>query len=154
MDKENLRFKIGLSGTSQLKSPEFRIFINDKEYLHSKLDISHNKTEFFEFDTEVLEGDNNLVIEFLNKDSGDTIKNDAGEIASDLLLNIDQIEIDDINLGNLIWSLSNYYPSYPQNYADEHNPPDLVKNCVNLGWNGRWILPFQSPFYIWLLENI
>jgi len=48
---------------------------------------------------------------------------------------------------------------YPERYKAEvfrrgDNLPDSVKNCVNLGWNGKWVLPFTSPFYIWLLENI
>jgi hypothetical protein len=154
MEKENLHFKIGLSGTSPSKSPEFKIYINDKEYVNSKLSVQCNETEFFEFDVEITEGPNNLVIEFLNKTSTDTIKNDAGEIIADFLLNVDLIEIDDVDITNLKWTLSDYYPIYPKNYSEIHNPPEVVKNCVNLGWNGRWVLPFQSPFYIWLLENI
>lgn len=153
-NNETLHFKIGLSGTSAAKSPEFKILIDDKEYFNGKLNDPDSVTEYFEFDADVEEGERKLVIEFFNKESNDTRKNEAGEIVSDLLLNIDTIEIDDIDLANLKWTLSDYYPSYPTNYADEYNPPELVKNCVNLGWNGRWILPFQSPFYIWLLENI
>jgi hypothetical protein len=74
-------------------------------------------------------------------------------------LNIDSIEIDEIDLGSLLWTASKYYPNYPVVYktkmqSEGVNLPELVDNCVNLGWNGKWTLPFQSPFYIWLLENI
>jgi len=30
----------------------------------------------------------------------------------------------------------------------------VLTNCIDLGWNGEWQLEFDSPFYIWLLENI
>jgi hypothetical protein len=82
-----------------------------------------------------------------------------GNIIQDLLLNIDTIEIDQIELGPLKWSLSEYYPEYPERYKSDvfrkgETLPESVNNCVNLGWNGTWKLPFTSPFYIWLLENI
>jgi hypothetical protein len=153
-DKETLHFKIGLSGTSASKSPEFKILLNDKEYFHGTLTKSSNETEFFEFDSEVDEDSHSLTIELCNKTSSDTVRDDSGKIISDLLLNIDHIEIDEIDISNLRWNLSDYRPAYPEEYADGKELPESVKNCVNLGWNGRWILPFQSPFYIWLLENM
>jgi hypothetical protein len=62
-------------------------------------------------------------------------------------------------LGSLLWTASDYKPEYPGAHkakmqAQGIELPESVKNCVNLGWNGKWILPFTSPFYIWLLENI
>jgi hypothetical protein len=76
-----------------------------------------------------------------------------------MLLTIDSIEVDEIDIGSLLWTNSKYYPKYPQDYIDAQNKlgnklePEL-KEFVDLGWNGRWVLPFQSPFYIWLLENL
>jgi hypothetical protein len=152
-DKEQLHFKVGLSGTSSIKQPEFRIMLNDHEVLHTSLSNPNNETEFFEFDTEVAEGSNSLIIELLNKNSTDTVRDQTGNIVSDMLLNIDMIEIDDIDIGTLKWTLSDYRPVYPAEYVAGQKLEESVRNCVNLGWNGRWILPFQSPFYIWLLEN-
>jgi hypothetical protein len=80
-----------------------------------------------------------------NKKQGDTIVVDD-KIIHDVLLNIDSILIDDIELDRLIWTKSVYYPE--DKYA-----PKLVENCVNLGWNGQWVLEFSSPVYLWLLEN-
>jgi hypothetical protein len=72
-----------------------------------------------------------------------------------MVLNIDSIEVDEIDLGNLLWTASIYNPIYPDCYADQEqkNIKDITE-CVTLGWNGMWRLPFTSPFYIWLLENI
>ena len=72
-----------------------------------------------------------------------------------MLLTIESLEVDSIELGQLKWSLSTYYPKYPNSYLNENQKSvNEVKNCVNLGWNGTWQLAFKSPFYIWLLENI
>ena len=156
-DKETLHFKIGLSGTLETKGPEIKISVNDKEFVHSTLPGA--ELTYFEFDAEVDEGNCNLCIELLNKTANDTVKGDSDEIVSDLLLNIDSVEIDEIELGTIKWTHSDYQPIYPTDYVQnqQKHGNDLsksIKECVNLGWNGRWNLPFQSPFYIWLLENI
>jgi hypothetical protein len=158
-EKETLAFKIGLSRSSDKKPTEFKISINGNNIVHSKLSKSVNETEYFEFSHDITEGDNTLEISLLNKGFGDTVLDSDGNIISDLLLNIDSVEIDEIDLGSLKWTLSQYEPIYPERYRVEAQKrgEDLsssVKNCVNLGWNGTWKLPFTSPFYIWLLENI
>ena len=96
---------------------------------------------------------------FLNKTVYDTKLDANGNIVKDLLLNIDSIEIDEIDIGSLKWTASNYTPMYPESYTQHvlrtgQEIETELKNCVNLGWNGTWSLPFTSPVYIWLLENI
>lgn len=158
-DKETLHFKIGLSGSSSKKKPKFIVSLNGQQYISSQIASDADVTDFFEFDAEINEGDCELTIEFVNKTVHDTVLDPAGNIIDDLLLNIESIEIDDIDLGSLLWTASDYKPNYPDVYKKQvanqgKELPESVKNCVNLGWNGKWILPFRSPFYIWLLENI
>ena len=69
----------------------------------------------------------------------------------DASLNIDDIIIDDISLGNLLWS-AEYILDNPQRYNDQ--TITKLDNCVNLGWNGTYVLKLTSPFYIWLLEKL
>lgn len=157
MEKENLHFRVGLSSTGT-KLPEFKICVGNKEYVHRTLS-ANNAVEYFEFDAEITEGANSLDIAFLNKTVYDTKLDTSGNIVEDLLLNIDSVEIDEINLGSLKWTASVYSPLYPESYKQQvlsagQQISNEVKNCVNLGWNGTWSLPFTSPFYIWLLENI
>jgi hypothetical protein len=157
MEKENLHFRIGLSGTGE-KLPEFKISVGGTEYVHSTLSVNH-AVEYFEFDAEIIEGAHSLDIAFLNKKVQDTRLDIDGNIVEDLLLNIDSIEIDEIDIGNLKWTASVYTPLYPESYKQHvlsagQQISNEVKNCVNLGWNGTWSLPFTSPVYIWLLENI
>jgi hypothetical protein len=67
--------------------------------------------------------------------------------------------IDEIDLDVLKWTHSIYEPKYPKHYIIKAQSQGTtlektLKNCINLGWNGTWKLPFTSPFYVWLLENI
>jgi hypothetical protein len=158
-EKEILHFKIGLSGSSPIKQPKIQIKVSNKEYVSTMLTKNANETEYFEFDAAIEEGSNFLEIVFENKANQDTILDQKGNIVSDLLLNIDSIEIAEIDLGPLKWTASIYKPDYPKSYIQhcESNGQTLLtelRECVNLGWNGQWILPFTSPFYVWLLENI
>jgi ABC-type iron transport system FetAB ATPase subunit len=160
LEKETLHFKVGLSGSSSKKHPEFRILVNGHEFVSQRqLTGGVNETEYFEFDAEIDEVDCSLIIEFLNKAEHDTVLGPDGNITEDLLLNIDSVEIDDIDIGTLLWTASDYKPNYFETHRSKliqmgQELPETVKDCVNLGWNGKWQLPFTSPFYIWLLENM
>jgi hypothetical protein len=144
---ETLHFKIGLAGTYWAKQPEYSILINDKIYNAGTITEASGETFYVEFDAEVEEGDCALKIRLENKDFTDTVQNeDKTEIVKDMLLNIRSVDIDDINLGNLIYTKTQFV-------GDDPARPVLDK-CQDLGWNGAWILAFESPFYIWLLENI
>jgi len=141
---EQLHFRIGLSATAWLKKPQWRILLNDIEIASG---VADSEVSYVEFDHEVIEGAQRLVIQLLNKDNTDTVENDdKTAIVKDMLLHIKSIEIEEIDLGNLPWEKSVFV-------AKDSTRPTLA-NCVDLGWNGDWILEFTSPFYIWLLESI
>lgn len=154
--KETLSFKIGLTGVFWDKLPEYSILLNDKVITQGKIESNiqppgEQKTSvvsYIEFTADILEDSTNrLQIRLENKEDKDTVQNeDCTEILRDMLLNIVSIEIDDIPLDQLLWDKSEFV-------ADDSTKPTL-KRCVNLGWNGTYILEFTSPFYLWLLENI
>ena len=150
MSTDKLKFKVGISGTySGEKTPEFKIAVNGQEFVHGSIKSPNGVTEVFEFEAELPEGSNSLEISLLNKTNSDVIKDNYDDpenfkIIGDLLLNIDSIEIDDIDIGNLRYSASKYQPIGREE----------ISKCVNLGWNGTYSIEFTSPFYIWLLENL
>lgn len=151
MPVEKLHFKIGLAGMYWDKKPQYSIAVNSRQFATSAIiDVAADEIFYVEFDTEVNEGPTELAISLENKSNADVVKdNDDGDdfvIVKDLQLNIKSIEIDDINLGNLIYSHSTFT-------GDDPARP-VLNNCIDLGWNGTWTLKFSSPFYIWLLENV
>lgn len=156
MSTENLFFKIGLSGISKVKQPKFAIKVDDVEYINTTLQQEPNIVEYFEFNCDLADSEQHtLEIVLLNKESADTILDDQGNIIQDLILSINSIEMDEIDLGNILWTLGRYYPIYPDNYNDEEQKKNTeITGGVDLGWNGSWKLTFQSPFYVWLLENM
>jgi hypothetical protein len=159
MTKEVLHFKIGLSGSSDTKKPNFTISVNNNIFVDTTITKNRDQIEYFEFDAELEEGDCYVDIELKNKTKSDTVLDENGIIVDDLLLNIISIEIDEIDLDMLLWTQSVYTPVYPPHYVKKiqlegHTLEESLKNCVNLGWNGVWKFKFTSPFYIWLLENI
>jgi hypothetical protein len=154
MSKESFHVKLSLSGTFYEKRPIFSVLLNDTPIIsHREISADSDVTEFIEFDANVSTGDNSISLIFENKGPRDTIENeDKTSIIKDMLLNIVDIEFDDISLGNLLYELGEYKTDAPVTINGEETT--LVKNCVNLGWNGVWTLHFTSPFYIWMLENV
>ena len=149
---EKLSFKIGLSGTYHDKKPSYTILINDTKIESQVISAESGEIFYVEFISELIENTkNNLTIRLDNKTNSDTVT-DNNEIIKDMLLNIHSIEIDDIDLGSLVWTASTYKLDHPQKFKGEIVTE--LKNCVNLGFNGSYNLHISSPFYIWLLENI
>ena len=94
-----------------------------------------------------------MEIGLLNKvPATDVLKAPDGSIAHDFLLNVESVEIDDIDLGPLRHSESVYELAKKEFYQGEI--VSRLTNCVNLGFNGTYVIQFKVPFYLWLLERL
>ena len=147
MDKELVHVKLGLSGTYWDKKPQYRVELNNTIMAQGEITAESGVTQYLEFDCEY-ETDNVVLQVFLtNKTNSDTVENeDKTAIIQDMLLNIVSCEIDEIDLSNLIYDVTEFVATDPSR--------PTLKKCINLGWNGAWTLTWNNPFYIWLLENI
>ena len=104
-DIEKLHFKIELGGTYWKKVPIYSILVNDKVYYTKEIASESGGFDTIEFDAELEEGPATLKIRLENKDWTDTVENeDKTAILQDMLLNIKRVEIDEIDLGNLIFT--------------------------------------------------
>ena len=151
---ENLSFKIGLSAQFWAKRPEYSVAVDGQEFAHRLISGNSGEVEYIEFTVNNLaDGPHTLEIGLLNKEPSDTVESpDKTSILSDMILTIENIEIDDIDLSTLIYTHSYYQPVKKQIYNGE--VVDQLTQCVNLGWNGTYFLPFSSPFYLWLLSTL
>jgi hypothetical protein len=151
MNEEKLRFVVTLSGIFWERRPQFSIWLDDHQVVTSEI-VSLNQQEV-KFERTIDEGNHTLKIRLENKNNSDTVVNvvENAEVIKDMLLNINDITIDDISIGNLLWS-AEYILDQPQKYKGQ--TITKLDNCVNLGWNGTYVFKFASPFYIWLLEQL
>ena len=150
--QETLHFKIVLSGSYWNTVPEYSILIDDTVIERDA--IKHKSNELFEveFSQTLDEGSHSLKIRLENKTNRDTVIDADGNIVDDMLLNIEDIVIDDISIGSLKWTKSKYITDSEVMFQGKHT--STIKNCVNLGFNGSYILEFTLPYYVWLLENL
>ena len=159
MGTEKLKFKLELYATMWDLPPRADILINGQSMADKEISGTEDKPDLVTFDYDLEEGKSyDLVISRSGKNRKQTIINDKGDILKDQLLHIKSIEIDDINIGSLVYE-GVYTPDYPEPWATQqadigHQLPKTIKNVTQMGHNGSWKLTFTSPFYMWLLENL
>lgn len=159
MATENLKFKLELYATMWDKPPHAEVMIDDKSYFHNYITGTQEKPNLIEFEHEFEEGKFfELIIKRSGKGKNQTVINDKGDILKDQLLHIKNIEIDEIDIGALVYE-GVYTPKYPEPWATQQRESgqdlkDSFKNVTQMGFDGTWSLRFESPFYMWLLENL
>ena len=159
MQTERLKFKLELYATYWDKPPVAEILINSESQYQSKITGTEKEPVVIEFEKELTEGEKyNLVISRSGKDTKQTLVNAEGGIEKDQLLHIKSIEIDEIDIGSLVYE-GVYTPEYPEPWHTQqvsagNTPEKSFKNVTVIGHNGTWTLSIGSPFYMWLLENL
>src|SRR6056300_1522154 len=159
MATEKLKFKLELWATMWDKPPHAEILINDMSHFKGEITGTEEKPDVIEFEQELEEGNEyNLIILRSGKDKNQTVVNENGDLLKDQMLNIKSIEIDEIDIGSLVYE-GVYSPEYPEPWASQQKSagielPETFKNVTQMGHNGEWRFSFKSPFYMWLLENL
>jgi hypothetical protein len=152
MKDESLQFDLTLSGTYWNKKPEYSVWL-DSECIERKIITTDSDSLFnVSFKRSLHEGPHSLKIRLENKESSDTQVFEDGSFGNDMLLNIENVVIDDIDIGNLKWTISHYITD--QMVIVDGKKVNRLESCINLGWNGAYIIDFNSPYYLWLLENL
>ena len=159
MATEKLKFKLELYATMWDRPPHAEILIDDKNHFKGDITGTEDKPDLIEFEAEFEENkEYALIIERSGKSNNQTVINEKGDILKDQLLHIKSIEIDDIDLGHLVYE-GIYTPNYPEPWATQQRESgqdlkESFKNVTIIGHNGTWSFRFKSPFYMWLLENL
>ena len=159
MATEKLKFKLELFATMWDKPPHAEILIDGKSYYNSEITSTEDKPTLIEFEAEVDEDKKvDLIINRSNKGVNQTVVNEKGDILKDQLLHIKRIEIDEIDLGSLVFT-GLYTPKYPEPWATQMAESgkelrESFTNVTQMGHNGEWKFTFTTPFYMWLLENL
>lgn len=148
---EKLKIKLGISGTYWDRRPEYRVSFNGTPVAHAHIQAYADVVEYIEFPAEYSTDTAVLTVELLNKRRDDTVENaDKTAILQDMTLNIVSLEIDDIDMATFLYTASEYRPVYPEYYSGD----SVLREHVNLGWNGTWSITWTNPFYLWLLDHL
>ena len=159
MATEKLKFKLELYATMWDRPPHAEILIGDKSHFTGGITGTEEKPDVIEFEHEFTEGEKSeLIIERSGKLVNQTVVNNKGDLLKDQLLHIKGIEIDEIDIGALVYE-GVYTPDYPEPWASQQRQAgneltESFKNVTSMGHNGKWAFKFESPFYMWLLENL
>ena len=159
MGTEKLKIKLELYATMWDKPPHAEILIKEQSYFNDNINGTKEKPNVIEFEHEFEEGiEHSIIIKRSGKFANQTIINDNGDILNDQLLNIKNIEADEIDIGSLVYE-GVYTPQYPEPWATQQREAGVelresFKNVTQMGHNGEWRFTFESPFYMWLLENL
>ena len=159
MSTEKLKFKLELYATMWDKPPHAEIMINDQSHFEGDISGTEEKPNIIEFEHELEEDkEYNLILKRKGKGQNQTVINDKGDILKDQLLHIKSIEIDEIDIGGLVYE-GVYTPNYPEPWASKQREAGVdlqksFKNVTQMGHDGEWKFSFASPFYMWLLENL
>jgi len=164
MSTENLNFKMGISGTFWDRRPQYKITLNEKIIAEGEIKGASGEIEYHDFAVELDEGSHTIALHFLNKSDDQTVKDPESTddnliIAKDMLLKIESLEVDGIHMpvgadyGNDI-DYGVYKINQPVPYYQGKENITELRGITNMGWNGRYEIPFTTPFYIWLLETL
>ena len=159
MGTEKLKFKLELYATMWHTPQQAEILINNHSHFKGDITGDEAKPNLIVFEQELEEGkEYNLIINRSGKGKNQTVINEKGDILKDQLLHIKSMEIDEIDIGALVYE-GIYTPKYPEPWATQQREagielPESFKNVTNMGHDGEWKFKFASPFYMWLLENL
>lgn len=155
---DTLSFEITLAGEYWDKAPKAKILIDDNELFSGEITATLDEPMTVNISADVEDtGTHKLSVVLFDKDMSQTIiEND--EIVKDQLLHIKSVVIDDINIGGLIYNCK-YKPAYNSDWLEEQRQlgnevPEIIEGHASIGHNGEWYFEFDTPYYMWLLENL
>jgi len=145
-DLETVEFKVQLSSSWHNDPPKFEILINDDIVESGEVSEleSDSNVKTIAFSRDLPEGDHTLKIRLVNKKPKHTEVDDSGNIISDQLLHLKEIELDEIELEWLAYFNGKFYKQIGAKsgkpiYEDEPLPekfnvigfPKISNSCIS-----------------------
>lgn len=143
----SLPIKITLDSEYNVRAPKYSFLIDDKliysGHIKEETTLAHTM--------DINDGESfTIKIKFEDKNISmqDTVLDDAGNIISDQRLKLKKIEVDNFNIKDIIWKNGIFTTNEPVNNETEF--PERLE------WfhNGTYEITIDTPFYIWLLDNM
>ena len=149
---EDVELSISLSAEWHNVAPSYKLYVDDILIGQGKVtELKSNKeTLTIDWTGQLAEGDHLIRLQMFDKTINETIvDHETNKILKDQLIYIDDICLDQIDLGYLCFKLGRFYP----NKSIRPDLDDVIPNLTCIGFNGEWQLKFTVPTYLWLLEH-
>ena len=101
------------------------------------------------FNVEDIEGNHELRFIMKGKTTAHTVIDNDGNIIKDAGVTISEVAFDDIKINYILTNISRYAHDFNGTQS-----PVVDKFYGYMGCNGVVNLPFTTPIYLWLLENM
>ena len=142
MEQFNTDFVITVKPHGEI-TPMIRCGLNELDSEYIKL----TKETLLHFNVDLNRGSQKFLIEFNNKTNN----------TPDMAVEIVSVTFEGMTFDRFKWA-SKYYPDYPEPWASEQRDPLALyhNSCTYLGWNGIWVLEFETPIFTWIhqLEHL
>lgn len=147
---ENIKFDIILGSDYTVDPPQITIYVNDAKKYSGNLVDSITQIQF----ACDLEFGQQHKIKIIRSGKENCSIADLEQIAW-----LEKLIIDGVDVQNIIWSSSLYYPVFPKVWYNEQlalgqTPEYPVHSGTHWGHDGYWELEFSSPFYLFLIERM
>lgn len=145
--KESVHFVLNFSANYTQSSPYFKIEHNNEQIVDVTA-VDDNQTVSFELELPIDSKESHCL----------KIIRSGFDSLNEQLLRLDSITADKIDLEKICYQ-SKFYPEYPEPWASEQKElgvelPEYQIGWTEWGWNGVWLLEFDTPFYTWLLDSV
>jgi hypothetical protein len=146
MTTENISFACQIQPTNNTIALGLRVVLDqvtifENAHVTETVQLHHDMSD--------ADGEHELTFELFGKTPEHTKITETGEIVSDALFKISKVELDGIDLDQIVQSLAVYHHDFNGSQA-----PIDDKFYGHMGCNGTVSLKFNTPVYLWLLENM
>jgi len=144
MDKVAISFDIESTDTSAPLGVQVKInnhVIFEHSHVQEPVKFSYDQIS----DDEDQEYD--LTIEMFGKLPQHTVLDDQGNINSDAMLMVKNVQFDRVDINQAFLDMTEYHHDF-----NGTQPPTKQRFFGNMGCNGQVKLTFSTPVYLWLLE--
>lgn len=142
---EKIKISFTVDSTDYSAPLLLEVFVGDQEIYHDHI----KELTPVQAEVELESGEWNLSFVMSNKQTAHTLVDVDGNIIKDARLKISDIKFDDIPLGQTFIDHSVYHHDFNGTQTAVQD-----KFYGEMGCNGRLILNFSTPIYVWLLEHM
>lgn len=148
---EQVEISLRISAEWHNDRPNYQVLLDDIELKSGRLEELKKNGEHLDikWQGELDDGEHTIRLIVTGKHNRHTKIDADHNIIADQLVFIEELSIDQIELGHIVYKECNFYPDK----IIHHDLPEVIPHLDCIGYNGEWQMKISVPTYIWLLEH-